>query len=175
MPSPPAIRRLLRSDVADYRTIRLATLATEPEFFGASYETEASLPLAHFIEALETSVVFGAYDGSEIVGIIRFTRGARPKDAHKGAVHGFFVRPDRRGQGFGSALMTTLIETARELVEHLTLSVVQGNTEAIGLYHRFGFATYGIEPRARRNANGYSDLVLMVLFLSSRSTSAGTR
>jgi ribosomal protein S18 acetylase RimI-like enzyme len=61
--------------------------------------------------------------------------------------------------------MTRLVDTAREVVEQLTLSVIQDNKAAIALYERFGLTTYGVEPRARRGADGYRDMVLMALRL----------
>ena len=93
----PAIRRLCRRDAADYRAIRLATLACEPEFFGPSHDEEALRPLSEFAAVLDAATVYGAYVGGEIVGVIRFVRQSRLKEAHKGAVHGFFVQPERRG------------------------------------------------------------------------------
>ncbi len=50
MPPPVEIRRLDGADGEDYRRIRLATLGTEPDFFGAVYEVEAARPLAEFIK-----------------------------------------------------------------------------------------------------------------------------
>lgn len=160
------VRQLLAPDVEPYRRVRLSTLATEPDYFGASFEQEAALPLSHFAERLATAVVFGACTEDRVVGVAHFRREPRPREAHKGTVQGFFVEPDWRHRGIGAALMTALIDHARDRVEQLTLSVIQGNRDAIGLYRRFGFTIYGIEPRARKLANGYVDEVLMVLRLS---------
>ncbi|MBV8652704.1 MAG: GNAT family N-acetyltransferase [Alphaproteobacteria bacterium] len=165
MSNAPLVRRLQPADVEDYRRIRLATLTKEPEFFGVTLQSEAERPLAHFAGMLASSAVFGAYSGKDIVGVIRFTRATGPKELHKGSVHGFFVEPEQRQRGVGSALMTRLIDTARDVVEQLTLSVIRDNRAAIALYERFGFATYGVEPRARRSAEGYRDMVLMALRL----------
>ena len=46
-------------------------------------------------------------------------------------------------------------------IERLILTVVQGNDAAIALYRRHGFTIYGVEPRARKTAAGYTDKVLM--------------
>jgi ribosomal protein S18 acetylase RimI-like enzyme len=165
MSTSPIVRRLQSADVEDYRGIRLATLTKEPAFFGATLEAEAARPLPYFASMLAASAVFGAYSGADIVGVIRFTRATGPKELHKGSVHGFFVEPEQRQRGVGTALMTRLVDTAREVVEQLTLSVIQDNRAAIALYERFGFTTYGVEPRARRSADGYRDMVLMALRL----------
>jgi ribosomal protein S18 acetylase RimI-like enzyme len=75
------------------------------------------------------------------------------------------VHPDWRGQSIGSKLMEALVASARDIVEQLTLSVVHDNNSAISLYRKLGFAVYGIEPRALKSANRYSDEVLMALVL----------
>jgi ribosomal protein S18 acetylase RimI-like enzyme len=175
MGNTAAIRRLTPADVDAYRAIRLATLAREPEFFGATYAVEAARPLADFSVVLGLSSVFGAYAGSDIVGVIRLTQETGAKESHKGVVQGFFVQPERRQQGWGTALMAALIESARCRVEQLTLRVVRENESAIALYRRFGFATYGIEPRERRSVRGYSDIVMMVLFLAGDPIDAAAR
>lgn len=162
MVQPFEIRRLEVADVEDYRAIRLAALRTEPESFGALYEVEAALPIASFVERLESGIVFGAYAGGRIVGVAGFRRETGAKERHKGVVWGVCVQRAARGQGVAASLIAGIIEVARPIVEQLTLSVVQGNDAAIALYRRHGFTVYGVEPRARKNAGGYVDKVLMV-------------
>ncbi len=159
------IRRLLVADVEDYRTIRLASLQTEPEAFGSVYEVELTHPIESFVERLASSIVVGAYAGGRIVGVAVFQQEVGPKERHKGVVAGVYVQPDARGQGVAAALIAAVIDFARNVVEQLTLAVVQGNGAAITLYHRFGFKVYGVEPRARKHSDGYVDKVLMVLDL----------
>ena len=110
-------------------------------------------------------MVFGAYAGGRIAGVAAFKQEVGPKERHKGVVGGVYVEPDARGQGIAAALIAAIIETARHVVEQLTLVVVQGNGAAIALYRKFGFEVYGVEPRARKNPGGYVDKVLMVLDL----------
>ncbi len=100
--------------------------------------------MADFAGVLAATAVFGAFAGREIVGVVRLAREPGPKEAHKGRVGGFFVRPEWRRQGGGVALMA-----------------------ARALCRRFGFLTYGVEPRARKEGRGYSDMVLMALRLDA--------
>jgi ribosomal protein S18 acetylase RimI-like enzyme len=160
------IRRLQISEVDDFRTIRLEALKREPEAFGAVHAIEAARPLADFAERLASSVVLGAYSDGYVVGLIGFKQEDGPKKSHKGFVWGFYVRPEMRRQGVGSALIAALIEAAHVAVEQLTLTVVQENKAAISLYERFGFSIYGVEPRAMKSASGYLDEALMALSLS---------
>jgi ribosomal protein S18 acetylase RimI-like enzyme len=159
---PFEIRRLDVADVEDYRAIRLSSLRTEPESFGTLYELEAALPVETFVERLASGIVLGAYAGGRIVGVAGFRRETGAKERHKGVVWGVYVQRAARGQGVAAALIAGIIAVALPVVEQLTLSVVQGNDAAIALYRRHGFTVYGIEPRARKNAGGYVDKVLMV-------------
>ncbi len=155
------IRRLGIIDVADYRSIRLAALQGEPDAFGSVYEVEAARPSSAFAERLDTSIIFSAYAGGDIVGMAGLKQEAGLKDRHKGFVWGMYVRPNARGQGIGAALLAAIIGGAEQIVEQLTLTVVQGNNAALSLYEKYGFRAYGVEPRALKTAAGYSDEILM--------------
>lgn len=170
-PAVPAvtIRRLVASDAEDYRTIRLAALAREPDAFGSVYDVEVARPLSAFAERLETSVVLGAHIGERIVGMVGLKRETGPKDSHKGFVWGLYVRPSARGRGVARALMQALIAAADAGIEQLTLTVVEGNEAALRLYRKLGFEVYGLEPRALKSPAGYRNEVLMVLFLAPGS------
>jgi ribosomal protein S18 acetylase RimI-like enzyme len=159
------IRRLGVDDVADYRAIRLAALRTAPEAFGSTHDGEAERPDAAFAVRLVSSTVFGAYDGGAIVGMVGLRREEGPKDRHKAHVWGMFVRPEAQGMGVGAALMEALLAEAAEIVEQVTLTVVDRNHAAIALYEKFDFQMYGVEPRALKTASGYEDEVLMVRFV----------
>ena len=64
-------------------------------------------------------------------------------------------------------LVQALLLAAAGVVEQLTLTVVSENHAAIALYRKFGFEVYGVEPRALKQPEGYSDEVLMVRFLAT--------
>jgi ribosomal protein S18 acetylase RimI-like enzyme len=160
------IRRLGADAAADYRRIRLSALASEPEAFGSTYAAEAPRPLEHFAGRLESSAVFGAYALEQIVGMAGYQRHAGARDAHKAFVWGTFVEPPWRRQGAGRALLEALVAAARTEVEQLTLAVVRDNLAAVSLYRALGFEIYGTEPRALKDATGYSDELLMVRFLA---------
>jgi ribosomal protein S18 acetylase RimI-like enzyme len=162
----PCIRRLTPSDAAAFRAVRLAALELAPEAFATQLEAEAARPLAHFAAIVRDAAVFAAEHEGALVAIARLTPGKPPKETHKAAINGFFVRPGHRGRGIAGALMAALIEAAREKYEHLTLGVVAENDAAIRLYRRFGFVEFGREPRARKSGAAYQDLVMMWLPLT---------
>lgn len=157
------VRRLGNMDVADYRAIRLATLEIEPAFFGSLHADEMKRPIEDFARAIADAAVLGAYLDSRLVGVVRLQGKTGAKERHKASLHGFFVRPEHRGKGVGSALMNTAIEIARASFEQVLLSVVAGNSNAIKMYERVGFRRYGVEPRARKYDGRYADMVLMAL------------
>jgi ribosomal protein S18 acetylase RimI-like enzyme len=161
-----AVRRLGLADVEDYLAIRLAALQTEPASFGSVHALEASRPIETHAARLASSLVFGAYHDSRIVGMVALRQNEQPKEAHKGLMWGMYVAPASRKYGVGAALVAALLAASQGVVEQVLLSVVADNKAAIALYERFGFIRYGLEPRAMKTASGTVDEVLMIRFLT---------
>jgi ribosomal protein S18 acetylase RimI-like enzyme len=166
------IRILQVSDAAPYQEVRLHALKTNPDAFGSTYEREAAFTLETVEERIKPSpdkFVLGAFtkEGA-IMGITTFVRDVGPKTSHKGHIFGMYVKPEGRGQGIGRSLMLELIRRAGECdgLEQLLLTVVSGNDAARKLYLSLGFRSYGIEPKALKNGEGYLDEDLMILNLS---------
>jgi len=105
--------------------------------------------------------VFGAFDGSELVGIAGLLIGKGQKEAHKGRLVGMYVRPSTRKAGVGRRLVETMVESARHHVELIQLAVVSDNEQARRLYARLGFVEYGLERKALKQDGRYDDEVLM--------------
>ena len=155
------VRGLEPSDAALFRDIRLEALQVNPEAFGSTFETESAQPLTWFSERLRSSKVFGAFHGSEIVGIAGLWIGQGRKETHKGQLVGMYVRPGSRKSGVGRQLVETIIEFARERIEVIQLAVVSDNEQARRLYAGRGFLEYGIEKKALKQDGRYYDEVLM--------------
>jgi tRNA threonylcarbamoyl adenosine modification protein TsaD/ribosomal-protein-alanine acetyltransferase len=65
----------------------------------------------------------------------------------EGHVMNLAVRPDARGRGLGTAMLSWLVvEARRRGLRRLTLEVRPSNAEAIDLYHRAGFHEVGRRP-----------------------------
>jgi len=109
-------------------------------------------------------VLLATLDG-EVVGFVGIapTFGSR-KFSHRA---GLAVSVEQRlwGQGIGRALLTSVIEVAREGgYTQLELGVIADNTRARGLYERLGFRVWGVHPRSVRLSDGrYHDEVEMWL------------
>jgi RimJ/RimL family protein N-acetyltransferase len=163
------IRRLAPSAAAVYREIRLEALRCSPEAFGSTFEAESVRPLERFAERLSSCAVFGAFRGTEIVGMAGFMGREGVKDAHKGMLWGMYVRADARNAGVGGRLAEAVIGFARERVELLQLAVVRDNEPARRLYESLGFVEYGIERKALKQDGRYYDEILMAKELSPGS------
>jgi RimJ/RimL family protein N-acetyltransferase len=88
----------------------------------------------------EYTVFFVAELSGQLAGLINLSRGRWPKDSHV-AEFGMSCRPDCRGVGLGTALLSTGIQWARSVgVRKLTLEVFASNDRAIQLYRKAGFA-----------------------------------
>jgi ribosomal protein S18 acetylase RimI-like enzyme len=155
------IRRLTPADAALYRDIRLEALRCNPEAFGSTFDAENAQPLTFFSDRIGGSEVFGAFDGSELVGIAGLLIGKGQKEAHKGRLVGMYVRPSTRKAGVGRRLVETMVESARHHVELIQLAVVSDNEQARRLYARLGFVEYGLERKALKQDGRYDDEVLM--------------
>jgi len=102
------IRKLVAADVAAFRDLRLEALQTYRDAFGSTYETEMSRPLSYFVERLQKNVILGGFDQGELVGMIGFYQQSGPKDRHKGAIWGMYIKSRLQGGGLASALWTRL-------------------------------------------------------------------
>ncbi|MGH7053334.1 MAG: GNAT family N-acetyltransferase [Stellaceae bacterium] len=159
------IRRLLPEDAVLYREIRLEALRSDPDAFGSTFDEENSEPLRWFVDGLNSSAVFGAFDGPDLLGVVGFLIRKGRKEAHKGVLWGMYVRPKARTGGVGRRLVEAVINHARQCVEVVQLNVIKDNEPARRLYARLGFIEYGMEPSSLKQNGRYWDEVLMVKLL----------
>ena len=166
-PSPIQIRQLTPADAESFRELRLEGLRLNPEAFGSTYDFEKDQPLTRYTGWLTNSTVFGAYENSHLIATASFTQLSGQKNSHKGLLRAMYVRPTHRRSGAGRQLVQAVIETARQKVEQIQLSVVSTNQPALRLYQSLGFRQYGLEKNALKHNGLYSDEILMSLDLLS--------
>lgn len=145
------IRRLHPSDAPAYRTLRLRALWEHPEAFTSSYAEDERQPLEVSQRRLADGDNFfwGAFEASELCGMVGLEREQRAKNRHKGTVVGMYVAAEYTGRGIGQALIDALLAGARhEGLQLLVLTVTEGDGPALRLYERAGFRSFGIEPNA---------------------------
>jgi len=159
------IRPIGRDQPGIFRDLRVEALREPPDAFGASYETEAMMPLEFFAGRLAGNTIFGGFRGDELFGTAGFMIEAGLKRDHKGLLWGMYVRPAARGTGLAGDLVRAVIDHARDKVELIHLTVVSDNTSARRLYTSLGFEEYGVEAKSLKVDGRYLDEVMMVKML----------
>lgn len=162
------IRPLGEPDLDAYIALRREALFDLPLAFAASPEDD----FASDREALRASlgrapdwILFGAFDGDNLVGIAGMIRDRHVKAAHKMHLWGMYVTPLHRRRGLAAALLAAAIEHARNVdgIAALHLGVTTAAADAHRVYERAGFVTWGTEPDALRADGRAVGEVRMVL------------
>ncbi len=164
-----AVRSLVPADAAAYRQVRLDALAEIPLTFGSHPEDEPDLvQTAARLAASDDRCFFGAFQGEQLVGIMRLSRYEAANEKHRAYLDGLFVLPAFRRDGCGRDLVRAALNRAAGLpgVRRVNLSVVAQQEAAIRLYQSFGFRVYGTEPEAFSKGDWFYDEHLMTLPLS---------
>ena len=172
MPTEPPhfeIRAVTREEAPAWSELRAEALKNHPTAFASAYEDfillDEATVAARIPPAGDVDVLFGAYAGGVLSGCAGFMREKGLKERHKGYMWGVYLRPILRGTGAGEALVAAVIDQASRHVDILRSAVNAENLGAKALYHRMGFHTYGVEPRALRiEGRDYDDELLALVF-----------
>ena len=114
-----------------------------------AYEREMDSPNS------EIQGIFSSHTGEKLLGMGCFW--SILEEAH---ITILAVNPQYHRQGMGTALLYSLIKTARDRnLERVTLEVRVSNQAAISLYEKFGFKTAGRRRRYYQD-NGEDALIL---------------
>jgi ribosomal protein S18 acetylase RimI-like enzyme len=169
-----SVRKLNFEDAATWASLRQEALETHPLVFGASVPDDPK-NLIDFVRTRlgtdEDSVVFGAFVGASMVGMVGIVRNSRPKERHKSALWGMYVTSGSRRDGAGERLLRAAIQQAQSWtgVEQVQLSVTNIAKDARRMYERNGFREWGREPRALCWEGSYVDESYMVLDIAKRT------
>lgn len=158
------IRQLQEQDWALSKEIRLEALKLHPEFFGG-YEDESLWGDEDFKKDLIKNDIFGAFIENKLIGVAGYFQSTLQKLKHRGTLFGLYVRQENRGQGVADQLIKAVINHARQQVLQLHCTVTTNNKAAINLYQKYGFQSYGIEPRSLKVDENFYDEHLLVLKL----------
>jgi RimJ/RimL family protein N-acetyltransferase len=174
----PTIRPLNENDASAFHAMRVAATINAPEGIASTQEEEAHRTQAETearLRPTDHQIVFGAFDGDKLIGIVGLRREPHQKIAHKSLIWGVFVDPAYRRGGIARQLIENAIAHAcanGALQIHLVVSA--HNPRARNLYLSLGFTRYGVEPRGLFVNGRYLDDELMVLFLDNHATTSPT-
>jgi RimJ/RimL family protein N-acetyltransferase len=166
------IRRLTANDAEALYRLRLHALEVEPKSFRESHEELRKVAVATYAERLGTggddNFVLGAFEGSEIIGMVGLYREQPMKCRHKGWIWGMFVDHSQRGKGIGRSLLMAALERARKLpgLTQIRLTVSTTQDAARKLYVSCGFRVFGLEQQAMCVNGEFVDEEQMVLPVS---------
>lgn len=143
-------RILTSEDAETFHKLRLQGLQETPIAFSSSYEEERDRDLslvASRLEPTETGAVFGALDGSNLIGVTGVQRETHTKLAHKAWLWGVYVAPEQRRRGIGRKLILRTLDHAfsRFGVRQVNLGVNTASLAAKSLYEALGFVSFGLE------------------------------
>ncbi len=161
------IRALTDADASLFQAARLQGLLEEPSAFASSYEEEVITPIAEIERRLvpkADGAIFGAFDGSDVVGLIGVQRESMTKLSHKAVVWGMYVRPTSRRCGCGARLLQHALNYAWNTLRvcQVNLGVHAQNDAALQLYMAHGFIVFGTEVGALMVAGVLQDELHMV-------------
>jgi RimJ/RimL family protein N-acetyltransferase len=143
------VRHVFKSESARLRELRLASLATDPDAFGGTYDRDAARPAAWWKrwcaesdDGSEQRTFVLVDDEGQWLGL---TLVRRDHDAPGGAVlNGMWVAPHARGRRGALALTDACVSWAKARgLRELTLAVVAGSESALRAYRAAGFVVRG--------------------------------
>ena len=168
------IRPLEESDFQAFLNVQSEALQSAPEVFGSDYDWFDALSMLSKDQRYAKYLHFpyryllGAFTAEgELVGMIGFSNDkSRSKIRHKSKIWGMYVAPEMRGKGLATLLVTSIVQTARDIdCELIQLAVGTQNVASYQLYLRNGFIVYGTEAKAMLVDDVFVDEYLMVKFL----------
>ena len=96
--------------------------------------------------AANRRALFGAFDGSAVVGTVQLITALPPNQPHRAEIAKLMVHPDARRKGLGRALIAQAIACAREAGKTLITLDTRTGDAAQPLYASVGFQKAGVIP-----------------------------
>jgi RimJ/RimL family protein N-acetyltransferase len=153
------IRRLTAEDIDVLRKVRLDALRTDPDAFGSTLEREEGRPDEQWAGWLSRSAMFVAEEADDPVGLAGGMVDIDQPD--RAVLVSMWIAPSSRVQDLGRGLVAAVLDWARESgKQRVDLLVIEGNSAAIALYERCGFAFTG--DRVQRDRDEATELAMSI-------------
>ncbi|MDM1296239.1 GNAT family N-acetyltransferase [Sphingobacterium sp. N143] len=134
------LRRLETTAWADYKTIRLEALQTNPEFFGSNYKKESAYNDDDWISLLgnPACAIFGLYDQEVLIGMTGVILDR--DDSSNAILIASFIKEPFRGNGLSKLFYEARITWARQKgCNRITVSHRDGNDASKAANQSFNF------------------------------------
>ncbi len=160
-------RFLTPDDAAVFREHKLRSFKEEPASFFFTVGEKINQPITHWEAMLKRDYNIGAFVDGQLVGTSGLWPEIGVKIRHRGYLGAVYMIPEMRGKGIARAMITRLLDKAKEAgLELVRLSTDVSNPASVGLYKSLGFQPYGMEQKFLKLEDGtYVDEVMMILFL----------
>jgi GNAT superfamily N-acetyltransferase len=161
------VSTLTAIEVCAYRELMLEAYEQAPDAFTTTAAERRAEPESWWVKRIGShdglTTAFGAWQEGRLVGTVALEYSAKPKTRHSALLLGMYVQPAQRGQGIGRALMKAALAAAaaRSEVIVVTLTLTEGNNNALRLYTSVGFSVWGVQPHAIRTESGLKGKVHM--------------
>ena len=165
------LRNAEESDAADLlhylktTTAETPYLIREPDEVTLTLEQEVSF-IRNMIEAERELLLVAIIDGKHIGNCSMSALGTFKRYAHRCSV-AIALYQAYCGRGIGTLMMQTILDVARVAgYEQAELEVISSNSQAISLYKKLGFQSFGHFPNNMKYADGtYADAEWMIKLL----------
>lgn len=173
-------RLLTGDDGSEYQRLRLQALASDPNAFVSSLESEQDRHESLFAWELDSTYhppVFGYYGAwitdahgdDRLLGFVLINQSGLVKQNHVAFLYNLYLDPTFRGQGIAQSLVQYALEQLRQHahppIEQIYLSCVATNKPAYHFYKNMGWRRCGIKPRSIKWQGRYADELEMVKLL----------
>jgi GNAT superfamily N-acetyltransferase len=152
----------------EYLTLRKESEIEYPQYVGPSAERELLADKENIASILESyseegTIVFGAFNNEELIGVLAISRRLSPKFKHRAFIWGMYIYKGHRKSNIGALLLEYVKGWASDNkeVNVLWLQVTETNKPAISFYKKHGFTIYGTEPMALFTQDEYHDVHYM--------------
>lgn len=125
-------------------------LAKDQRQHGSNLLPEPNRTRVHetMLKHVVTNTALVARRGDDVVGFVTFGPESErfQQDVTRGIVHNIYVQEDYRGEGIGTALLSTAEETLVDRgVDTLSLQAMAANEAARSFYRRHGYEPHRVE------------------------------